>query len=543
MKIIDIRKLLMIVGVLSAFLLPSCLNDLDIRPIDPDIQIAEDVLTSEEAFQGALSKVYAGFALSGQQGPAGQGDLDGFDEGHSQYWRGYFVCQQLPTDETINGWADGNLPSMSQLNWDASNEFIRSFYYRVIYQVSSANEFIRQVNDLGRDEFTRLPQYVAEARFLRALAYWHALDLFGNGVPFITEGSSVGSTNPPAAGDSPQGPELFNYIESELLAIIGEGDETEQVLLEPGAGLVGQADKGAAWMLLAKLYLNHNTYLGTESNTYYEQARVYLNQLFEAGYSLQMEDGSGLNAYELLFSAENFQYDNEIIFSFNYDGDSAQTFGGTTYIINASIGGAMIASDYGTSANWGGNRTTSAFVNKFPETGDSRALFFTEGQSLEILQQEQFTQGYAVTKFKNLNADGTPGIGANQGQSSVNVPVFRLADAYLMAAEIDLRLDGAVSAQNLAFVNEIQDRAGVPPLAVGDVTFDFIIDERARELYWECHRRTDLIRFGLFTGGDYIWPFKGGSPEGGSVPRFYDLMPIPQTDVNLNGNLEQNPGY
>lgn len=523
--------------------LGACTDDLDVSPIDPDSDTADSVLDSEEAFYQFLAKIYAGFSVSGQEGPAGNGDLSGFDEGHSQYWRAFFVCQELPTDECINGWNDGDLPAMSQITWSASNTFVSQFYYRAYYQVSLANEYIRQASAYGKDSYTNLPQYIAEARFLRALSYWHALDLYGNGIPFVTEDDAVGSDLPDPAGDS-RGPELFEYIESELLNIVGEGDEEEQILLDPREGYVGQADKAAAWMVLAKLYLNHAVYLGESSSSYYEAGQTYINKVINAGYRLITSADAATDdvysPYEYLFLADNYSCDDEIIYSINYDGDYSRTYGGTTYMICAGIGGEMTASDYGVSGGWGGNRTTKALVNKFEDT-DGRALWFTDGQSLEIEDQTQFTEGYAVTKFKNKTRDGDYGV--NEGltiYTDVNVPVFRLADAYLMAAELDLRADGSVSATNEAYLEQIVDRAGTT--LPSSIDLDWILNERARELYWEGHRRTDLVRFGKFTS-DYDWPFKGNATEGTDVDDKYDLMPIPYDDIVANPNLVQNPDY
>ncbi len=523
--------------------LGACTGDLDVSPIDPDSDTADSVLDSEEAFYQVLAKIYAGFSVSGQEGPAGNGDLSGFDEGHSQYWRAYFVCQELPTDECINGWSDGDLPALSQVTWSASNTFVSQFYYRAFYQISLANEFIRQANTYGKDSYTNLPQYIAEARFLRALSYWHALDLYGNGIPFVTEDDAIGSDLPEPAGEA-RGSELFEYIESELLDIIGEGDEEEQILLDPREGYVGEADKAAAWMVLAKLYLNHAVYLGESSSSYYEAGRTYVNKVISAGYSLITSADAATEdvytPYEYLFLADNYKCDDEIIYSINYDGDYSRTYGGTTYMICAAIGGDMTATDYGVSGGWGGNRTTKALVNKFEDT-DGRALWFTEGQTLEIEDQTQFTQGYAVVKFKNKTRSG--GYGVNEGNNiwtDVNVPVFRLSDAFLMAAELDLRIDGSVSSTNEAYLEQIVDRAGTS--LPSSIDLDWILNERARELYWECHRRTDLVRFGKFTS-DYDWPFKGNSLEGTDVDDRYELMPIPYDDIVANPNLEQNPGY
>lgn len=534
------------IALCSLVLFNACVNDLDVTPIDPSLDTPDKIYTSEQAFLEVLTKIYAGFAVSGQKGPAGSGDLGGFDEGHSQYWRGYFVCQELPTDECVNGWNDGNLPTMSTLTWGANNEFIRSFYYRALYQVSLANEFIRQSKVYGKAEYTKLPQYVAEARFLRALAYWHALDLFGNGIPFVTENDPIGSQLPKPAGTSPRGPELFNYIENELLEIVGDKGDGANVLLDAATGYVGQANKGAAWALLAKLYLNHKVYLGTESSDYYTKAKTYVDKIMAANYDLMGEEDKKesdiFSPYQFMFLADNHTCNKEVIFSINFDGTNSKSYGGTTYIINAAIGGdKMPRAEFGVTGGWGGNRTTKALVNKF-EDGDARALWFTDGQTLEINTQSNFGDGYAVTKYRNVNRDGS--VASNDGKSDftdTDAPVFRLADIYLMAAEIDLRLGQPVSTANLTRLQKIATRAGVTLPATVDL--DYILDERARELYWECHRRTDLIRFGKFTTGDYVWPLKGDDLNGRAVDDKYNLMPIPFTDITANPNLKQNPKY
>jgi hypothetical protein len=529
----------------SILIFGSCTNDLDVTPIDDSTYTEDEVYSSEDGFYQVLAKLYAGFSVSGQEGPSGDGDLSGFDEGASQYWRAYFISQELPTDECVCGWSDSGVPEMSEITWTSSNAFVGYFYYRAYYNVSLVNEFIRMADTYGKDSYTNLPTYLAEARFLRALSYWHALDLYGNGIPFVTEDNEVGSTLPEPAGTDSRGPELFEYIESELLDIVGDSDEEDQILLDARAGYVGEADKAAAWMLLAKLYLNHAVYLGEESTDYYEAGRTYANKVInDGGYSLitsaDSVAGDVYTPYEFLFLADNYSCDNEIIYSINYDGDYSKTYGGTTYIICAATGGSMTPSDYGISGGWAGNRTTENLVNLFEDT-DDRALWFTEDQSLEIESLSDFNDGYAVTKFKNKTRDGDNGKNeAATAYVDVNVPVFRLSDAYLMAAELDLRIDGSVSTTNEAYLQEIVDRAGTTLPSTIDL--DWILDERARELYWEAHRRTDLIRFGEFTTG-YDWPYKGGVVDGTDVATTYDLMPIPYDDIVANPNLVQNPGY
>lgn len=534
---------------LGLFAATSCVNDLDVKPIDPNLTVAEDVYATEAGAKQALAKLYAGFVLSGQQGPAGRGDLAGFDEGRSQYWRAYWTVQQHPTDETINGWNDDDLPRISQMTWVTGSAEIAFIYYRTIYEVTLANDFIRQVRKFRKADWSNADTYLAEARFVRALAYWHALDLFGNRVPFITEANPVGAFEPKPAGPNEQGPELFNYLVSELKAITGTGGGEK--LLAIGEAPVGRANQGAAIMLLAKLYLNHPTYLGGAPNSAYYQEALDLLKTLVPNYSLVKDKQAGdvYNPYQFLFLADNHMAFQEIILAFSLDGVASRTFGSTTYIINAATGGKMDPQTLnGTTGAWGGNRVRPNLVKLFADPNDQRALFFTDGQSLEITNQFLFTEGYAAQKYKNKTRKGLNGSNnGNDDYPDTDVPVFRVADAYLMMAELELRLGAAqVTASTLDLVNQIRTRANATPVTFADVTLPWLLDERSRELYWEAHRRTDLIRFGKFTAGDdpkYLWPFKGGVVEGQGVPSYYVRMPFPPADLGANPNLKQNTGY
>ncbi|RYZ94449.1 MAG: RagB/SusD family nutrient uptake outer membrane protein, partial [Sphingobacteriaceae bacterium] len=105
---------------------------------------------------------------------------------------------------------------------------------------------------------------------------------------------------------------------------------------------------------------------------------------------------------------------------------------------------------------------------------------------------------------------------------------------------------GGTVAQALTYVNALRFRAygnTSGNVSAAALTTDFYLDERGRELYWEAHRRTDLIRFGKFTGSSYIWPFKGGTQAGTSLPAFRNLYPLPLADLITNPNLVQNTGY
>ena len=598
----------------------SCLDDLDQVPQDKDVVLADELFNDPAAYKQVLAKLYAGLAISGQQGPAGLPDITGIDEGFSQYLRQYWLAQEVTTDEAVIGWADGSLPDYHNQSWNSSNEFSAALYNRIMYQITSCNSFLRETTDsklsdrgVTGDLLADIQLYRSEARFLRALSYAHAIDLYGN-IALVTEEDEVGFWTPEQSTRS----ELFAFVESELLDIEGS-------LASPQSNEYARADQAAAWTLLAKLYLNAEVYTGTNR---YTDCITYSSKVINAGYTLE-------DTYSNLFLADNHATSG-VIFPIAFDGLRTQSYGGTTFLIHAAVGGSMDPADFGINGGWGGNRTTSALVNKFdvntdainsaigpasnwgivgsatpnswdgpdimlyetsdadvkqcyttfadgeikfrPDNswgsdfgdngsniavtaglykvtvnvvtqtftieskGDARAMFYTDGQNLEIEEIGTFTDGYAITKFKNVDQNGQAGGDSTGNFTDTDFPLFRIADVYLMYAEATLRGGGGSEAEAINYINELRNRAD----ALGEVTsidLDFILDERARELYWEAHRRTDLVRYGKFSDGDYVWPWKGGVKEGTSTSGHLDLFPIPSTDLNANPNLEQNTGY
>jgi hypothetical protein len=529
-------KILFSALIAVLFAVTSCVKDLNTVPIDPTVVTSASVYKDATAYKMVLAKCYAGLAVSGQQGAAGMPDISGIDEGFSQYLRQYFFAQELPTDEAVIAWNDGTLNKYHEQNWTPAGEFITAMYNRLFYQISLCNEFIREASDAKIDsrgitgaDKAAVQTYRAEARFLRALSYWHALDLFGN-VPFVDETMSVGAFLPQQYSRK----QLYDYVESELLAI-------ENLMLAPKS-VYGRADQAAVWMLLGKLYLNAKIYIGTDKNT---ECITYMKKVIALApgtYSLTAN-------YAQVFMADNNK-SNEIIFPITFDGVHTKTWGGTTFIIHACIGGKMAPGDFGVTGPWSGLRATSAFVNKFlPDlTGatDKRAMFFTDGQKKEITDVLAFTDGYAIKKWTNMTSAGVAGSDATF--TDTDFPVFRLADAYLMYAEAVVRGGtGGTLAEALTYVNKVRERAygntSGNLLQTSDLTLNFIIDELAREFYYETHRRTDLIRFGMFSKSTYVWPWKGGVKDGISTDSHYDIFPIPSSDMGANPNLVQNKDY
>ncbi len=614
----------------------SCEDELDKQPVT---ELTESqVFTDQASYKEFLARVYAGIAVSGQEGPAGRPDIRGIDEGFSNYLRQFWKHQELNTDEAIIAWNDGTIHDLHNHVWTPANEFIRAMYDRIYFQIGITNQYLRETTEEKLNERSvegdlraEIQVFRAEARFMRALSYWHAIDFFGPNIPFVKEDAPVGNFFP----EPGEGTEIFDFIESELL-------EIEPILVSAQQNEYGRADKGAAWMLLAKLYLNAEVYTGTPR---YADALTYTERVIGAGYTL-------VDNYNYLFLADNDRNgsENEIVFPIRFDGLNTIGFGGTTFLTHAPVGGKMDPAKFGINGGWGGIRTTKNFVFQFEggidtgalngqigpvsqwglvgsatvnswdgpdmnmyesgadqyaiyanlvagemkfrfnndwgvnlgdndtdgtlepgganipvpsdglyyitlntanntytisESGDSRENFFTEDQNLEIEDPFTFTDGYAVEKFRNVDVNGNQGSDAGGDFVDVDFPMFRLADAYLMYAEIFLRGGGGSASQATEYVNMLRERAYGSPagnIAATDLTLDFVLDERSRELHWEAHRRTDLIRFGQFTTSG-IWPWKGGVKEGKSTEAFRDIYPIPSTDIIANPSLTQNEGY
>lgn len=542
MKIIKFNNKIYIglVNLMFVLFFTSCENQLDKDPITE--QTEAQTFVNPDSYEQFLAKIYGGWAINGQD--SGDADIQGIDGNFSNYVRLLFTMQELSTDEAIIAWNDGTIHDIHNQVWTPSNEFIGAMYYRVYFQIGMVNQFLRETTDakldsrgVADDLKADIQVFRAEARFMRAMSYWHGIDFFGN-IPFVTEDDIIGNFFPEQKSRA----EVFNYIESELLAI-------ESTLIGARQNVAGRADKGALWMLFANLYLNAEVYTGTAR---YNDAMNYVNKVIDAGYSIHKDGDSEklFSSYSQLFLADNGSNgaQNETIFSILFDGVNITGYGGTTYLTHASIGGDMNAADFGVSNGWGGLRTTKVFVEKFDDiTGntDSRAMFFTDGQNLEIENPFTFTDGYAVAKYRNMDKNNNQGSDGSGEFVDIDFPVFRLADAYLMYAELTLRGGGGDAATAVSYINMLRERAYGDTsgnISSGDLDLDFVLAERSRELFWESHRRTDLIRFDQFSDQG-VWPWKGGVMAGTTTGKFRDIYPIPAADIIANPTLTQNPGY
>lgn len=533
-KFIQYSLLLLVVAAVS-----SCAKKLDLFPQN-DLT-PEKAYSTPQGYKSVLAKIYGTMATSGNAGPAGAPDISGnLDEGSQiPFIRMFFNCQELPTDEAVVAWNDQTIKDFHNLNWGSGDPFLKGLYARPVYNVTLINEYLRECTDAKLSErgitgaaADDIRKSIAEVRFLRAFNYWVMMDIFGKST-FVTEADGIGANLPKEISRE----DLFDYIESELLAI--DGDLAPVKTIE-----YGRVDQGAAWALLARMYLNAQVYTGTPK---YTEAITYASKVIGGGYSLYSN-------YPGLFMADNDKAANEFIYAINCDGVKTTGYGNTTFFVHCAAGDD--ASEYGVSGGWYGYRATSALVTKFADrTGatDRRALFTTSrygtsDDQLRIDDVGDFNDGPHVKKYVNLRSDGLSTNDASGTFSDVDFPVFRLAEMYLIYAEAVLRGgSGGNRTTALGYINLLRQRA-YGTTSNGQVndtefTLDFILDERARELYWEGHRRTDLIRYGLLTSGTYLWPWKGGVASGTAKSDIYNLFAIPASNLVANPNLTQNPGY
>ncbi|HEY6503217.1 MAG TPA: RagB/SusD family nutrient uptake outer membrane protein [Chitinophagaceae bacterium] len=522
---------LLIAAFVASTVMVGCTKDLDLTPTN-DIT-ADQVYSTSAGYKQSLAKIYGAMALTGNAGGAGSPDIPPqiiSDEGNSDFLRMWWYLQCLSTDEA--GWTYHNNTDpigIHQMTWSSINQTVAGLYYRCFFQITLANDFIRQASDenLARRGISgasadSIRMYKAEARFLRAFQYANLMDLFAN-PPFVTEADAIGVGLPQQIKRA----DLFTYIENELKAL-----ETE--LMAPRTNEYGRADRAAAWALLARIYLNAQVYTGTAKFT---EAITYCNKVITAGYTLHPN-------YRELMLADNHLNTDEFIFTIRYDGTRTQNWGGTTTLTHGPAG--VPGSVSGTNGHWGCIRVTEHFVYLF-DPSDIRGQFWTTGQNLIMTQLlDVQTDGYSSTKFRNLTRTGGQAPNRDPAGNWVDIdfPLFRLAEIYLIYAESVLRGGtGGSNATALSYLDQLSARGRTPAGSNAQLTLPYIISERGRELFWECFRRTDLVRFGQFTTSAYLWAWKGGIQGGTAVDSKYNIFPIPSTDLSANPNLRQNPGY
>ena len=553
-----------IIVSLLCFSLTSCFSDLDTEPLDDNELVSSKVYSTADGYMGMLAKCYSSLILTGQKGgDGGDGDLQGANEGYSGYVRLLFYLQELSTDNFLMPSSSNGLRKMLNMQWDASNAPVVTWTYQRLYMaIAYCNEFLRECTEdklrargLWEEMGADCEAYRAEARFIRAYCYAALCDMFGN-VPYIDENTGVKDVP-----EQQSRKDIFEYAEKELLDI-------DSKLKDSHVAKYGHVDRVAAWFLLSRMYLNAETWIKVNR---YDDALKYAKKVIEEGnYPLARD-------YREIFLADNDQC-SEIIWPLCQDGQKAQSSAGTNFYVKAFVNGPMnelYQTGVG-SRGWGNVRAKTTLVDAFDPAdvpfdvndswgnnkADKRALFMTalpnqrkETWDDNLAMTSTFTCGYGYIKWRNVTKNDQP---APQGEAytSIDFPMFRTGEAYLIAAEAILRGAQGTRAQALSYVNEIRQRAymsgnyakaGVRSDVAGTITdaqltLDFILAERQRELASELVRRTDLVRFGKFTK-DNKWDWKNGERLGADVDDHFNVFPIPETERTNNPNLKQNDGY
>lgn len=515
-------KYLAIGGMALALGTSSCVGDLDLTPTDPNKKVE---ITDADQWRSYFAQLYAGLVLSGINGGS---DIAVDETGAGVYTRVYWNLQELASDEALIGlnWDD---PGISELNYaqaSTNNHWLYETYSRFMFQIKMCAEFMNRINAaqgvLPADEIADMK---AEARVVRDLSYYHLIDLFGKG-PWVTESSATNVTPPTLTR-----PELYDSVVNDLVNVIPQ--------IKPASEQVyGRVSREGARALLAKMYLNAEVYTGTPA---WDKCAEQCQEITKTINRLADD-------YRFLFCATNDKYvgTGEILWGIPQDEHSIQTFGGTTYLAVGAYNGAYknLMKQLGVSegSGWGGPRVRPELSRSF-EQGDKRRLIHEGDLQEDLTDIGAWTEdgcGYMCIKWVYTpESDYTNESGNyinNTGLSSADFPLFRLADIYLMLAEC--YANGVSSVDGVRYFNLVHERAGLNP--VSSITKDDILRERMCELYWEGHRRSDLIRFGKYTGNAYTWQWKGGTQEGTGIEAYRNLYPIPYQFVPTLG---QNDGY
>jgi hypothetical protein len=429
-------------------------------------------------------------------------------------------------------WLDGGeWHRFHRHTWTASDSYINHWWANIYKGVNVCNRLIFQFESL---EGVDVAPALAELRALRALYYYWLVDLYGN-VPIVDKFDLPADYKP--ATNSRQ--EVYDFVESELLAAIPDLSE------ETGLLYYGRINKLTAQMILAKLYLNAEVYTGTAQ---WEKANLYCDSIINSGkYGLASDYFASF-----LADASGSQ---EVMLGVPFDQVMSPKFEIHLFTLHYNL-----QNKFGILAMpWNGICFQESYFNLFEETDVRRnGLLFgpqldAEGVPIEDPSFEKFNpsnptykdpDGAPVNLTPNVNmlepyclrqcgarVAKFPFIEGSDRYISNDFPIFRYAEVLLMKAEALFRLGDAGGA--LPYVNQVRARAGVADFT--EVTAENLLAEYGRETYAEGHRRSDMIRFGVYLNAR--WEKPDVSPD------YVTIWPVPQSQIDVNENLDQNPGY
>lgn len=504
-------------AILSLGFMGSCEADLEEQVYSSET--TENFYQNEEQVMSAYAMPYA------------------FMQNH--YDGGHFPLQELSTDEVVapsrNGYEDQNgaWVRLHRHTWTSSDVWIQYEWNNLFQAIGYSNFFLENIEQVDTESMD-LPiskeQMISEIKMVRALHYYWALSTFGN-VPIV---ETVGETSPPTQSRE----EVFAFVENEILENIPN-------LSEKGDPLwYGHFTKGAAYALLAKLYLNAEVFTGTPR---WQDAINATDEVLALNYSLDPH-------WSTPFLVNNENSD-ENIFVIPFDSNSATGFNFAEQNLHEEILFAKYDVEY---YGWHKYSSQESFFNLFSEN-DARIEQWVVGPQTFINDQGEEEviwswYGHPMVITPEITALQSDDTGWDEGAMSIkyevevgglnnmsnDMVIFRLADIMLMKAEALMRLNGGTATpEAVDLVNQVRARnfeVGDPDATytVATLTLDELIDERGRELAYEMHRREDLIRFGDFNDA---WWEKPASEE------YRQLFPIPAQALTANPNLEQNPGY
>ena len=477
-----------------------------------------------------------GFA-NAERDANGYCDVDCWDGSSTSMLRQLLNLNELTTDHLLCTWLDSGISDLNFNRWTPATPQLEGLYLRLQKGVEYCNKFLTVK---GSDAMKR-----AEVRFLRAYYNSQLLDLFGQ-VPVYTDMNTV---NPPCM----QRKDLFDYLVAELTDCVSDM-AAPRSLNETDAGY-GRVDQAAAWMLLARLYLNAEVYTGTAQ---WQKAAEYARKVVDCGaYGLYTVQVNGWSAYQQLFMGDNGTNGaaREALMVIPYEGATANDWGALGLMagaLNSDMHDAQ-GGDFGTSEHWGGYIVRPQLVEKFfpngnvpyadiqescQYAGDDRALFWSWSRLYDLSSPDNFYSGFSVAKYNNRHADGTAP--THPQFNDYDVFLMRYAEALLTLAEADMRLGNVTEAASL--INQLRNRAHAATRTT--YTLQDVLDEWSREFYFEGRHRTDLIRFGLYGGSSgYQWTWKGGVFGGVPFDSFRNVFPLPQAVLGSNPHATQNPGY
>lgn len=549
------------IAALATFGLSSCVGDLDLLPTDPNDTTAASFEEDPDGYMNAMiADCFFGFCT---YGISGNNALDGVADGSfSTFQRGIFNCQEMPTDEACWLWYanDAEISRMPFGIVNTTTAMAYAPYYRFIVNASICNDFITTwtasfdyVNKANQENRMR---YLTYARTVRQINMYYLLDLYGN-VPWIDDDTKVGSTPTQYTAK-----EIYDRLTAEMEASIA--DYAQYVKGTPTYGYFG-VDVVDAYLM--KLYLNAKQYGASENDwaNAYKHAMNIINRHKGEGFK-----GSGLcYDYNQVFGAFNRRFApggddvNEILFTIPCKMDNMTTYAGATLMgpgYANTNGDADVTDMYNVKGAWNCILGRKQLAQKFEwtdgamsQSADQRVRFWlTSKHGFSFSDQPLIADncpnnGYPTIKFTNwyIENDGTINIeksgAALDNPWNTDYPMVRLAEVYLSAAECILKGGGGSMPDALTYVNYIRERAGMAPFTtVGEVELK---QERQRELYGECTRRTDLKRYEQWISG-YTWDWKGSDQnyQGQDFPSTFNWYPLPPNVCSLAG-YKQNDGY